>query len=42
MLDASGQPFPNVWPAVVPVRSGGRTVRVGLPAVTLDMNRQPW
>jgi 5'-nucleotidase len=43
VTDASGQPFPNVVAsAVVPVRSGGRTVRVGLLAVTLDMNRQPW
>lgn len=43
VTDASGQPFANVvTSAVVPVRSGGRTIRVGLLAVTLDMNRQPW
>ncbi len=39
----SGQPFPGVVPtAVMPLKSGGRTIRIGLLGVTLDMNRQPW
>jgi 5'-nucleotidase len=43
VTNAAGQPFPGVAPsAVVPVKSGTRTIRVGFIGVTLDMNRQPW
>jgi 5'-nucleotidase len=43
VTNAAGQPFPGVaTTAVVPVKSGTRTIRVGFIGVTLDMNRQPW
>lgn len=43
VTSTSGQPFPGVLAtAVMPLRSAGRTIRVGFLGVTLDMNRQPW
>jgi len=43
VTDASGQPFPGtVTHAVVPIRRGARTVRIGLIGVTLDSNQVPW
>jgi 5'-nucleotidase len=41
--DINGQPFPGTVPyAIVPVRAGGRTVRIGLIGLTIDSNRRPW
>lgn len=41
--DINGQPFPGiVTSAVVPVRAGDRTVRIGLIGLTIDSNRRPW
>src|SRR5688572_20530493 len=41
--DVNGQPFPGtVTSAVVPVRAGGRTIRLGLIGLTIDSNRRPW
>ncbi len=43
VTDGAGQPFAGIVPsAIVPVRSGGRTIRIGLIGVTVDQNRQPW
>ena len=43
VTDVNGQPFPGTVPsAVVPVRAGGRTVRIGLVGLTIDSNRRPW
>jgi 5'-nucleotidase / UDP-sugar diphosphatase len=43
VTDVNGQPFPNtVRSAVVPVRAGGRTVRLGLIGLTIDSNRHSW
>ena len=43
VTDASGQPFAGtVTSAIVPVRSGGRTLRLGLIGLTIDENRRPW
>ena len=43
VTDVNGQLFPKtVRSAIVPVRAGGRTVRLGLIGLTLDANRQPW
>jgi 5'-nucleotidase len=43
VTDKDGALFPHtVTHAVVPVTSGGRTVRVGLLGLTIDANRQPW
>lgn len=43
VTDATGAPFPGVPPSVVvPVRVGGRTVRIGFIGITLDMNRKSW
>ncbi len=43
VTDAGGQPFPGVaTSAIVPVRAGGRTVRLGLIGVTIDSNRKGW
>jgi len=37
VTNASGQPFPGVVPtAVMPVKSGGRTIRIGFLGLTLD------
>src|SRR5687768_1834868 len=41
--DLKGQPFPGtVRSAVVPVRAGGRTIRLGLIGLTIDSSRRPW
>ena len=41
--DANGQPFPGtVRSAIVPMRSGDRTIRVGLLGLTVDYSRRPW
>ena len=41
--DANGQPFPGiVRSAIVPIRSGSRTITLGLIGLTLDANRRPW
>ncbi|MSO30975.1 MAG: bifunctional metallophosphatase/5'-nucleotidase [Acidobacteria bacterium] len=41
--DVNGQPFPGtVRSAIVPLRSGGRQVRLGLIGLTIDANRRPW
>ena len=41
--DVNGLPFPGtVRSAVVPIRSAGRTIRLGLIGLTIDANRRPW
>ena len=41
--DAQGQPLLNTVPtAIVPVKVGGRTVRVGLIGIIIDSNQKPW
>jgi 5'-nucleotidase / UDP-sugar diphosphatase len=41
--DVNGQPFTGtVRSAIVPVRSGGRTIRLGLIGLTIDSSRRPW
>jgi 5'-nucleotidase / UDP-sugar diphosphatase len=41
--DASGALFPNTRrSAVVPVKTAGGTIRVGLIGLTIDANKQPW
>ena len=43
VTDVNGTLFPNtVRSAVVPVRAGGRTVRLGLIGLTIDSNRHSW
>jgi 5'-nucleotidase len=43
VTDVNGQPFPQTaQSAIVPVQSGGRTVRIGLIGLTIDSNRRPW
>jgi 5'-nucleotidase/UDP-sugar diphosphatase len=43
VTDRNGQPFAGtVTHAVVPVKTGGRTVRIGLLGLTIDSNKQPW
>ncbi len=43
VTDANGQPFPGtVTRAVVPIRRGARTLRIGLVGVTLDASPVPW
>jgi 5'-nucleotidase / UDP-sugar diphosphatase len=43
VTDASGAPFPGIVPhAVVPLKTPGGTVRVGLLGLTIDANKQPW
>jgi 5'-nucleotidase / UDP-sugar diphosphatase len=43
VTDVNGQPFANTVPsAIVPMRVGGRTVRLGLIGVTIDSNRKAW
>jgi len=43
VTDAGGQPFPGVPTSViVPVKVGGRTIRIGLLGVTIDSTRKPW
>jgi len=43
VTDASGALFPNtVRSAIVPIKTPGGTVRVGLIGLTIDANRQPW
>jgi 5'-nucleotidase / UDP-sugar diphosphatase len=41
--DVKGEPFPGtVRFAILPIRSGARTVRLGLIGLTIDSNRRPW
>jgi 5'-nucleotidase / UDP-sugar diphosphatase len=43
VTDKDGRPFDGtVTHAVVPVRAGGRTLRIGLLGLTIDANKQPW
>jgi 5'-nucleotidase/UDP-sugar diphosphatase len=43
VTDINGQLFPKtVRLAIVPVRAGRRTLRLGLIGLTIDANRQPW
>jgi 5'-nucleotidase/UDP-sugar diphosphatase len=43
VTDKDGKPFDGtVAHAVVPVKAGGRTVRIGLLGLTIDANKQPW
>jgi 5'-nucleotidase len=43
VTDASGALFPHtVRSAVVPIKTPGGTVRVGLIGLTIDANKQPW
>ena len=43
VTDKDGRPFDRtVTHAVIPVRAGGRTVRIGLFGLTIDSNKQPW
>ena len=43
VTDAVGLPFHNtVDMAIVPVKVGGRTVRIGMFGLVLDYNRRPW
>ena len=43
VTDSAGRPFPHVVPhAIVPVRAGNRTIRIGLLGVVLGANRVPW
>jgi 5'-nucleotidase len=41
--DVNGQPFAGtVRSAIVPIRAGGRTIRLGLIGLTIDSSRRPW
>jgi 5'-nucleotidase/UDP-sugar diphosphatase len=43
VVDTTGQPFKGtVASAVVPLKAGGRTVRLGLIGLTIDFNKRPW
>src|SRR5215831_13613998 len=43
VTDATGALFPNtVRSAIVPIKTPGGTVRVGLIGLTIDSNKQPW
>jgi 5'-nucleotidase / UDP-sugar diphosphatase len=43
VTDASGRPFVGtVTHAIVPIRTPGGTVRLGLFGLTIDANKQPW
>ena len=43
VTDKDGKPFAGtVTHAVVPVKAGARTVRLGLFGLTIDSNKQPW
>jgi 5'-nucleotidase / UDP-sugar diphosphatase len=43
VTDAQGQPFANTMTtAIVPVKAGGRTIRIGLIGVIIDANKKPW
>lgn len=43
VTDATGKPFERTVPStVVPMRAGGRTVRVGLIGLTIDSTVKPW
>jgi 5'-nucleotidase/UDP-sugar diphosphatase len=43
VTDVNGQPFPGtVRSAVVALKAGGRTIRLGLIGLTIDANRRPW
>lgn len=43
VADSAGQPFAGVpTSAIVPFTVDGRTVRIGLVAVTIDSTRKPW
>ena len=41
--DTQGQPFANTaTTAIVPVRAGSRTIRIGLIGIIVDSNQKPW
>lgn len=41
--DVNGEPFAGtVRSAIVPIRAGGRTIRLGLIGLTIDSSRRPW
>src|SRR5687767_8241486 len=41
--DVNGQPFAGTTrSAIVPIRAGGRTIRLGLIGLTIDSSRRPW
>lgn len=43
LTDAAGQPFAHTVPtAIVPLRSGGRTIRLGLLGLLGDFNKKPY
>ena len=43
VTDANGQPFPGtVQSVVLPIRAGGRQIRLGLIGLTVDSNKAPW
>lgn len=43
VTDATGQMFPNTMKsAIVPVRAGGRTLRIGIIGLLIDFNKKPW
>jgi 5'-nucleotidase len=43
VTDARGQQFANTVPyAIVPIRAGGRTIRIGLIGIVIDANKKPW
>lgn len=43
VTDADGKPFAGVATSmVVPVKAGGRTLRIGVIGVTIDANAKPW
>lgn len=43
VTDADGKPFANtVKTAIVPVRAGGRTIRLGLIGLVIDSNKKAW
>lgn len=43
VTDAQGQPFANTMnTAIVPVKAGGRTIRIGLIGIIIDANKKDW
>jgi 5'-nucleotidase len=43
VTDADGKPFDGTTPnVVVPVRTSGRTIQIGLIGLTVDANKKPW
>ena len=43
VTDAEGKPFlGTVDTAIVPIKIGGRTIRIGMLGLVLDYNRRPW